>query len=221
MHITICEATQGTEIPEDHSQVNPQARDACLCLSPNTHLPNTARLPIRLWLTWLLLHPSSPSLPFLSPYFIFCFKTPCPGTVDTVGTFILPRFKALSGMILWAVIAELLFSTTAKRRNTRSSKWTRKRNCSFHMGFRVFRWMGFVRKWQLSRGMPKTSTSMHGLPVLLLGHTFWPEMIWRGRQMIKVTEDERETKKLVLLASVHRECYNGWGGWLIKPLCKP
>lgn len=124
-------------------------------------------------------------------------------------------------MILWAVIAELLFSTTAKRRNTRSSKWTRKRNCSFHMGFRVFRWMGFVRKWQLSRGMPKTSTSMHGLPVLLLGHTFWPEMIWRGRQMIKVTEDEREVKRLFLLASVHRECYNGWGEQWINPYANP
>jgi hypothetical protein len=89
-----------------------------------------------------------------------------------------------------------LFSTTAKRRNTRSSKWTRNRNCSFHIGFSVFRWMGFVRKWQLSRGMPRTSTSMHGLPVLLLGHTFWPETIWRGRKRIKVTEDEREAKTI-------------------------
>lgn len=84
-------------------------------------------------------------------------------------------------MILWAVTAELLFSTTAKRRNMRSSKWTRKRNCSFHMGFRVLRWIGFVRKWQLSRGIPRTSTSIHGLPVLLLGHTFCPETIW-GRK---------------------------------------
>lgn len=85
-------------------------------------------------------------------------------------------------MILWAVTAELLFSTTAKRRKMRSSKWTRKKNCSFHMGFRVFRWMGFVRKWQLSSGMPRMSTSMHGLPVLLLGHTFWPETTWGRKQ---------------------------------------
>lgn len=109
--------------------------------------------------------------------------------------FISPRFKALSGMILWAVTAELLFSTTAKRRNMSSSKWTRKRNCSFHMGFRVFRWMGFVRKWQLSRGMPRISTSIHGLPVLLLGHTFWPETIWRekkGSKSLKIQKKQRQ-----------------------------
>ena len=107
-------------------------------------------------------------------------------------TVILPRFRALREMILWAVTTELLFSTTAKRRNTRSSKWTRKRNCSFHMGFRVLRWMGFVRKWQLSRAMPRTSTSIHGLPVLLLGHTFCPETIW-GEERIKVTGVAKET----------------------------
>lgn len=107
-------------------------------------------------------------------------------------TVILPRFRALREMILWAVTTELLFSTTAKRTNTRSSKWTRKRNCSFHMGFRVLRWMGFVRKWQLSKAMPRTSTSIHGLPVLLLGHTFCPETIW-GEERVKVTGVAKET----------------------------
>lgn len=100
---------------------------------------------------------------------------------------ILPLFRAFSGMILWAVIAELLFSTTANRRKTKSSKWTRKRNCSFHIGLSVLRWMGLVRKWQLSRGIPSTSISMQGLPVLLLGHTFCPDTIWsRGVQMCEL-----------------------------------
>lgn len=101
--------------------------------------------------------------------------------------FILPLLRAFSGIILWAITAELLFSTTAKRRKTRSSKWIRKRNCSFHMGLRVLRWMGFVRKWQLSRGIPSTSTSMHGLPVLLLGHTFCPDTIWNNKKKNKRT----------------------------------
>lgn len=46
------------------------------------------------------------------------------------------------------------------------------------MGFRVLRWMGFVRKWQLSSGAPRTSTSTHGLPALWLGHTFCPDTTW-------------------------------------------
>ena len=142
----------------------------------------------------------------------------------TFDNLILPRFRALRGMILWAVTTELLFSTTAKRRNRRSSKWTRKRNCSFHMGFRVLRWMGFVRKWQLSRAMPRTSTSIHGLPVLLLGHTFCPETIWGGKR-IRVTEDAKETE---VTSEPHRfppqkrqrTLWNGPGEWLIRLLKK-
>ncbi len=95
---------------------------------------------------------------------------------------LLPGLRAFRGRVLWAVVWELLFSTTAKRRKHISSKCTVNWKCSLHMGLRVLRWMGLVRKWQLSTGMPRTSTSRQGLPALLPGHTFWPETIWEKKQ---------------------------------------
>lgn len=90
----------------------------------------------------------------------------------------LPDLRAFRGRVLWAVVWELLFSTTATRKKHISSKCTVNWKCSFHMGLRVLRWMGLVRKWALSTGMPRTSTSMQGLPLLLPGQTFCPETIW-------------------------------------------
>lgn len=90
----------------------------------------------------------------------------------------LPDLRAFRGRVLWAVVWELLFSTTAMRKKHISSKCTVKWKCSFHMGLRVLRWMGLVRKWALSTGMPRTSTSMQGLPLLFPGQTFCPETIW-------------------------------------------
>lgn len=62
IHITLCEATQGTEIPEAHSQAIPRANE--WCLSPNTQLSSPARPAVQPRLTGPLLHPSSPSLCF-------------------------------------------------------------------------------------------------------------------------------------------------------------
>lgn len=91
---------------------------------------------------------------------------------------LLPDLRAFRGRVLWAVVWELLFSTTATRKKHISSKCTVNWKCSFHMGLRVLRWMGLVRKWALSTGMPRTSTSMQGLPLLLPGQTFCPDTIW-------------------------------------------
>ncbi|KAK0154528.1 hypothetical protein N1851_003369 [Merluccius polli] len=74
--------------------------------------------------------------------------------------------------VLWAVVWELLFSTTAMRRKHSSSKCTVNWKLSPHMGLSVLRWMGLERKWLASTGMPSTSTSTQGLPALLPGHTF-------------------------------------------------
>lgn len=83
-----------------------------------------------------------------------------------------PGCRAFRGRVLCAVVWELLFSTTATRRKHSSSKCTVNWKRSLHMGLRVLRWMGLVRKWQLSTGIPSTSTSTQGLPALFPGQTF-------------------------------------------------
>lgn len=131
---------------------------------------------------WYLLPVSSRKMQLITNFPLERFSPESAGPF-WLRNYTVPLLSAFRGMILWAVTAELLFSTTANRRNTKSSKCTRNRNCSFHMGLSVLRWMGLVRKWQLSRGIPSTSISMQGLPVLLLGQTFWPDTICsRGAQ---------------------------------------
>lgn len=118
--------------------------------------------------------------------------------------------------------AVVLHDSKTKKYDLQSG--TRKRNCSFHMGFRALSVDGFRKEVAAVQGHAQHVDLDTRAPRAVTRHTFCPETTW-GEESIKVTGVAKETDVTTephcfLCRERQRTFWNGPSKWLTRLLKK-